>query len=111
LGGVLLLLFSLSLSVNIILKKRKKKNGNILLFWERLDATHSFSTSEAPPGGSSVTVLTLSPFPGNQNGHLASKRPRKRAIFSLLSGKHSAACAAVAVKRSGESEKACVWIV
>jgi hypothetical protein len=76
----------------------KNKNGNIRLFWERLDAPHSFSTSEAPPKGPSVTDATFSPCPGNQNGHLAStcKRSRKSAIFSLLSDKHSAACAAVA---------------
>ena len=74
----------------------KNKNGNIRLFWERLDAPHSFSTSEVPPKGPSVTDATFSPGPGNQNGHLASKRSRKRAIFSLLSDKHSAACAAAA---------------
>jgi hypothetical protein len=60
----------------------KNKNGNIRLFWERLDAPHSFSTSEVPPKGPSVTDATFSPGPGNQNGHLASKRSRKRAIFS-----------------------------
>ena len=69
--------------VNIILKKTKIE---IYVYFGSaqlgLDAPHSFSTSEVPPKGPSVTDATFSPGPGNQNGHLASKRPRKSAIFS-----------------------------
>jgi hypothetical protein len=91
------------LRFNMTLKKNK--NGNIRLFWERPDAPHSVSTSEVPPKGPPVTGATFSPFPGNQNGHLASGSARHTPSMPACSAMHAGR---MVVRCGGESAVKCI---
>jgi hypothetical protein len=70
----------------------KHKNGNIRIFWERMDALHLFSTSGAPP--SAGDRRNFQPFSRESERascciytlHAGAGAPgkAKRAIFSFL---------------------------